>query len=693
MKLGMKISLGYLAVLVIMGAVGGLAIWNMMAVKGKSDIMANEYAAGVDLETAISDNYREARIDLRTYTLAEDPKAYDKAMISLGKLASTIQEAKALAKKGEHLLTLRNKIEDIDAKVQAYLELIKQLKVETDVRVGLRKKISESGKTCMDDVIWLKGRQQEALLKDIEGKVGESKLIERSKKVDMASEAIEHLGTIDMAVWKFQTNADGRNDGINKLKEYSDKVEESFKFFDANVVMPEHKQKVAEAKAAFGEYVKAITALKEAFDKSADIVRKCGEVAAPLVTLVDECATAAIKAVNNAAQDTVKSMQMAIVVVSIGLAVALVVGLFISWFLSGSITRPVKAVAVGMDRLATGDLTVKVEVDTKDEIGDMARAMNRTIGDLCLIMSDIRAAADQTAASGEELSATAENISSGSQQQASAVEEISASVETLTATIQSVAESAKQASGVADSTKDTASQGSGTVGKSIEGMKLINESSEKISKIIGVISQIASQTNLLALNAAIEAASAGEHGLGFAVVADEVRKLAERSSQAAEEITQLIKESTTRVNDGSKLSDEVGRSLSEILGGIEKTGEAMSAIRSSTAEQAGTASEVAKGMENISAVTEENSGSAEEMSASAEELAAQAQKLQELVSKFKLDDVHVGIQSAGGGQTLKKQATERKSSPQTVAKTSDRPALPHAEEDAKQTKSGGLYHE
>ena len=327
---------------------------------------------------------------------------------------------------------------------------------------------------------------------------------------------------------------------------------------------------------------------------------------------------------------------------------AVIIGVIIAWVLTMRITGPVREVSEGMRKLATGDLTTHINVKTSDEIGEMAGAMNQTIGDLCVIMRDIRSAADQTAASGEELSATAQNISMGSQQQASAVEEISASVETLTATIQNVADNAKQASGVADDTKSTASKGGETVGKSIEGMKLINESSEKISKIIGVISQIASQTNLLALNAAIEAASAGEHGLGFAVVADEVRKLAERSSQATEEITQLIKESTMRVNDGSKLSDEVGESLADILSGIQKTGEAMSSIRSSTAEQAGTASEVAKGMENISAVTEENSGSAEEMSASAEELAAQAQKLQELVSRFKIDD-DAHNESAGRG--------------------------------------------
>ena len=319
-------------------------------------------------------------------------------------------------------------------------------------------------------------------------------------------------------------------------------------------------------------------------------------------------------------------------------AAATLAGLLTAWLIARGISRPIGAMAAAMHEVAGGDLTVRIPLAGRDELGEMANALNTTVETLHQVMSEIRAAADQTAASGEELSASAQNISSGAQTQASSVEEISASIQELSKSIEQVAARAGEANRVAQGTSETAAAGSKTVGRSVEGMKAINDSSAQIAKIIGVINQIAGQTNLLALNAAIEAASAGEHGLGFAVVADEVRKLAERSSTAAQEIAQLIDESGKRVNDGAALSQEVGRSLEGIVDGINRTGQGMASINASTEKQAATARELSKGAEGISAITEENSASAEEMAASAEELSAQAQRLQELVSRFRLDE-------------------------------------------------------
>ena len=317
-----------------------------------------------------------------------------------------------------------------------------------------------------------------------------------------------------------------------------------------------------------------------------------------------------------------------------------VIAIAVASILTKAITGPLAIMVHGLEKVSAGDLLARVSVKSKDEIGSMADALNTTVGSLHNVMTDIRRAADQTAASSEQLSASAQNISIGAQTQASTVEDINASVQELSRTIATVASNATDASSLAEQARVSADDGNQTVIKSIDGMQAISDSSDQIAQIIEVINQIANQTNLLALNAAIEAASAGEHGLGFAVVAEEVRKLAERSSQAAQEIAQLIDKSGRRVSEGRQMSQDVGDSLHRIVSGIADTAQSMQDIQVSTNKQTATASEVTKNVSSISAIVEENSASAEEMAASAEELSAQAQRLRTLVGRFSLLDQH-----------------------------------------------------
>ena len=292
---------------------------------------------------------------------------------------------------------------------------------------------------------------------------------------------------------------------------------------------------------------------------------------------------------------------------------------------------------------AEGDLTQKVTIEGDEAIDELAAGIKRMLGDLSGIIGQVTESAAQFNEGSRVIAESSQSLASGAQTQSSSVEEMSASIEELTRSIEAVKENATEADKVAKDTNRLAEQGGSAVQKSIEAMELIRNSSTQIAEIIQVISEIASQTNLLALNAAIEAARAGEHGLGFAVVADEVRKLAERSNQAAGEISGLIKESTQRVEEGAQLSEETGKSLREIIEGVVTTAGKIGEIATATVEQASNAQEVSQAIQGVAEVTEQSAAGSEEMASSSEELGAQASALRDLVARFKTDNTAAGV--------------------------------------------------
>ncbi|MGA9071041.1 MAG: methyl-accepting chemotaxis protein [Terracidiphilus sp.] len=308
--------------------------------------------------------------------------------------------------------------------------------------------------------------------------------------------------------------------------------------------------------------------------------------------------------------------------------ISLVLGVILSIVIARGFSVPLAQAVKALEQLAGGDLTVVLDVDTHDEVGHMATAMNRAVQMLSSTMQEVAESATGASSASQQLAAATESIASGAQEQAASLEETSASLEEITAAVRQSANHAIKASELASGSQRSSEYGQdGT--SAIAAMAEISSASAKISDIIATVDEIAFQTNLLAVNAAVEAARAGDEGRGFAVVASEVRSLAQRSAGAAKEIKSLIQDSMRKVERGSELVNRVTGLVSEIA--------------HSSSEQSSGIEQVNTAMTQMDQVTQANSAQTEELSATAQSLSEQAARLLELVSTFKLNQFGGGV--------------------------------------------------
>ncbi len=289
-----------------------------------------------------------------------------------------------------------------------------------------------------------------------------------------------------------------------------------------------------------------------------------------------------------------------------------------------------------LSAVADGDLNRRVEVDLPGQFGQLAGDANRTVDQLAQIVGQIRAGSDAISSAAAEIAAGNNDLSQRTEQQAASLEETASSMEELTSTVRQNADNARQANQLAIGAADVAGQGGLVVGEVVQTMEAITASSKKIVDIIGVIDGIAFQTNILALNAAVEAARAGEQGRGFAVVAAEVRSLAQRSANAAKEIKQLITDSVLKVEEGSVLVDQAGKTMDEIVTSVKKVTDIIADISAASQEQSAGIEQVNQAITQMDEGTQQNAALVEEASAAARSLEQQSEQLVQTVAVFRV---------------------------------------------------------
>ncbi|MBI3523666.1 MAG: HAMP domain-containing protein [Betaproteobacteria bacterium] len=402
-------------------------------------------------------------------------------------------------------------------------------------------------------------------------------------------------------------------------------------------------QAVLEGVKHYREGMARLTELRTANTPIADLDKSVAgadkEIGKPITRLISVAhentkkASAEMHTLLDNAQDEMAVLTVVIALLGIGFA----------YFISRIITRPLQEAVVVADAVAKGDLTQHIEVNTRDETGQLLQALKDMNESLSGIVGDVRGSTDSITTAAKQIAAGNSDLSQRTEEQASSLEETASSMEELTSTVKQNAENAKQANQLAITASNVAVKGGAVVGEVVGTMASISDSSKKIVDIISVIEGIAFQTNILALNAAVEAARAGEQGRGFAVVAGEVRNLAQRSAAAAKEIKTLIGDSVDKVDAGAKLVDQAGTTMNEIVSAVKRVTDIMAEISAASSEQSAGIEQVNQAITQMDEVTQQNAALVEEAAAAAESMEEQAGVLMEAVSIFKLE--------AGGGRT------------------------------------------
>ncbi|GGY03114.1 HAMP domain-containing protein [Massilia dura] len=344
---------------------------------------------------------------------------------------------------------------------------------------------------------------------------------------------------------------------------------------------------------------------------------------------------------------------------ALGIA-AVALAALVAWWITRSITGPVGQALGVANTVAAGDLTSRIEADTRDEMGELLRALRRMNESLAATVVTVRRGTDIIATAATEVALGSQDLSSRTEQQASALEETASSMEQLASTVKQNADNARQANSLAATASDVAARGGDVIARVVGTMDDIRASAGRIGDITSVIDGIAFQTNILALNAAVEAARAGEQGRGFAVVASEVRALAQRSAAAAKEIKELIGESTVKVEAGSQLVGEAGATMREIVDSVRRVTDIMTEISAASVEQSAGIEQINRAVVEMDAVTQQNAALVEQAAAASESMREEARRLSEAVAVFTVDGAAVAgaaVAAAPGGRAVPRALT------------------------------------
>lgn len=634
MRLRVKILLGYLLVLMITTFVGGMGLYYVSEIDGElnyitdtagpavetsDDLIATMWMASkVTYEVVANEDRRgvqELAKEFRTLDesfdrifeelkeIVTDPEFVDDLQKAREEQAGFVANGNRMIEMQDLMLTKESGVKDMIQKFE-------------DVAATLVEKLERTAKENESDL------KQSGEIEDYDAVEAAMKL--QAGIINALETAREYLGTEELGLLggirdEFLAILSDIGQYERQLTRTADSPEEKRNAAEIIEMLDAFKDSTLDEDELFDEFQEQLEAEYEVRSLVQQLEVDARDAVAALTIIADAADAISDSADEDAAAIVATAQGVIIVAVVIGL----VMGVTIAMLLAALITKPVQQGVRFAEAMAGGDFTRDLNIEQKDEVGILALALNDMRKRLVGVVTDVRDSTERVASGSEEMSSTAQTLSEGATEQAASIEEISSSMEEMGSNINQNADNATQTETIAKQAALDARESGEAVEEAVGAMKNI---AEKIS----IIEEIARQTNLLALNAAIEAARAGDHGKGFAVVAAEVRKLAERSGEAAGEISEL---STSTVD----VAERAGRMLGELVPDIEKTAELVQKISRASAEQNAGSTQINSAITQLDTTIQQSAASAEEMASTSSELADQSQQLQRVMEFFRVD--------------------------------------------------------
>lgn len=677
MKLGMRIGLSFAVLLLITLFMGGLAIWNMGGIEGKTTQLDKEHIPEVEVANKIERQATLTMFDMRGYAFTGDKEFLTKAKNSLVQLKLNLGEARTLIANSPHLVTLKEVIDSLERDVASYEQLSNEAIGHEQARAQhLAGLVTVGGKmlTLGDQYL---AAQDDKIQQEADAGSAAGAIKQRVVKLKTMNEIVALTNATRMAVLRSLAMRDPSysQQAVNNIDTILGKLTK----LRSITSKPQDVRFLAEVEGSAKAYRDGMEKLVASWLAVQELAQKRTLLGAKILA---DSASTSVKGLAEAiaiAEETVDTLRSSQTILITSLVVALLIGIIMAVLITRAITVPIIMGVNLASEIAKGDFTKRLKLERKDEIGQLANAldsMSDTLqkaagvaeqiasGDLRVdvqlasekdqlgralqgmvenlndILGQVQVAGEQIASGSSQVSDSSQSLSQGATESAASLEEITSSMTEMGSQTAQNAENAGEASGLSLEAKKAAENGNQQMQTMVSAMGEINAAGQDISKIIKTIDEIAFQTNLLALNAAVEAARAGQHGKGFAVVAEEVRNLAARSAKAASETAELIEGSVEKTARGTQIAGATAEALGEIVTGVTKVTDLVAEIAAASNEQAQGINQVSQGLTQIDQVTQQNTASAEESAAAAEELSGQATQLQQMLQRFSLR--HIG---------------------------------------------------